>query len=271
MRESTPVDAAVGWSGFHAVERDLWQGGAITDETKKYSSDLVTNVGKLQASSRAGVPPRRPRQRCGGPDRRGPERQDHRRGGAVQPPRPGRLRRERRRRPAGLRLAAARPGEDRRRPGQDARRAVRVRAGDPRHVPRPERVGGYKTYTPELQASDAAKLTAVIQPLHETLATVAQKVVSASGYGRPRNDRSSRQPAEARARAVPPRHAPAAPCSPASAGVVVGGAGRCRRRGAERSWLRRLHDAVDLDAATRSTGSGIRSGSRRRRSGTACS
>ena len=30
MRESTPVDAKVGWKGFHAIERDLWQGNAIT-------------------------------------------------------------------------------------------------------------------------------------------------------------------------------------------------------------------------------------------------
>ena len=43
----------------------------------------------------------------------------------------------------------------------------------------PAALGGYKTYTPALQASDAAKLTAVITPLHESLATVAQKVASA--------------------------------------------------------------------------------------------
>ena len=34
--------------------------------------------------------------------------------------------------------------------------------------------------TPSCVASDAPKLTAVIQPLHESLATVAQKVVSAT-------------------------------------------------------------------------------------------
>ena len=48
MRESN-LDEAVGWSGFHAVERDLWQGGKITDETKKYAADLVTNTAKLAA------------------------------------------------------------------------------------------------------------------------------------------------------------------------------------------------------------------------------
>lgn len=48
MRESTPVDPAVGWSGFHAIERDLFQTGAITATTKQYAADLVSNTQKLQ-------------------------------------------------------------------------------------------------------------------------------------------------------------------------------------------------------------------------------
>ena len=35
MRASTPVDAKVGWKGFHAIERDLWQGGAITPAPRR--------------------------------------------------------------------------------------------------------------------------------------------------------------------------------------------------------------------------------------------
>ncbi len=46
MRASN-LDEKVGWSGFHAVERDLWKAGKITDSTKKYAADLNTNVGKL--------------------------------------------------------------------------------------------------------------------------------------------------------------------------------------------------------------------------------
>ncbi len=46
MRASN-LDEKVGWSGFHAVERDLWKAGKITDGTKKYAADLETNVGKL--------------------------------------------------------------------------------------------------------------------------------------------------------------------------------------------------------------------------------
>ncbi|NII42362.1 iron uptake system component EfeO [Curtobacterium flaccumfaciens] len=43
MRASN-ADPAVGWSGFHAVERDLFATGAITADTKRYADDLATNV-----------------------------------------------------------------------------------------------------------------------------------------------------------------------------------------------------------------------------------
>ncbi len=46
MRASS-LDDAVGWSGFHAVERDLYQRGKITSQTKKYAAHLQTNVDKL--------------------------------------------------------------------------------------------------------------------------------------------------------------------------------------------------------------------------------
>ncbi|MFT4307476.1 MAG: EfeM/EfeO family lipoprotein [Microbacterium sp.] len=47
MRESTPVDDAVGWSGFHAIERDLFQNEEITDQTETYAADLVTHTDEL--------------------------------------------------------------------------------------------------------------------------------------------------------------------------------------------------------------------------------
>ena len=79
MRESTPVDDKVGWKGFHAIERDLWQGGAITAGTKALSTELVGNVGKLVAVvATPAVQARGPRQRRRRPDRRGAEHQDHR-------------------------------------------------------------------------------------------------------------------------------------------------------------------------------------------------
>ena len=46
MRQSN-LDPKVGWHGFHAVERDLWQRGRITGSTKKLAAELKTNVTKL--------------------------------------------------------------------------------------------------------------------------------------------------------------------------------------------------------------------------------
>jgi iron uptake system component EfeO len=42
MRESN-FDEAAGWHGFHAIERDLWENGAITDQTKAYAKELAEN------------------------------------------------------------------------------------------------------------------------------------------------------------------------------------------------------------------------------------
>jgi iron uptake system component EfeO len=42
----------------------------------------------------------------------------------------------------------------------------------------PTALGGYQTYTSALQGRDARKLTAMIQPLHQSLSLVAQKVVA---------------------------------------------------------------------------------------------
>lgn len=46
MRASN-LDQKVGWHGFHAIERDLFQNGQITDETKTQAAELQKNVGVL--------------------------------------------------------------------------------------------------------------------------------------------------------------------------------------------------------------------------------
>lgn len=46
MRASN-IDPKVGWSGFHAVERDLFKAQKITDQTKKYAANLTADVTKL--------------------------------------------------------------------------------------------------------------------------------------------------------------------------------------------------------------------------------
>ncbi len=42
MRESN-LDEKVGWHGFHAIERDLWQEGKITKSTKNQAKELAEN------------------------------------------------------------------------------------------------------------------------------------------------------------------------------------------------------------------------------------
>lgn len=46
MRASN-IDPKVGWHGFHAIERDLFERGAITDQTKAYAAELQQNVNHL--------------------------------------------------------------------------------------------------------------------------------------------------------------------------------------------------------------------------------
>ena len=46
MRASN-LDPKVGWHGFHAIERDLFQNGKITDETKQQAAELQKNVEQL--------------------------------------------------------------------------------------------------------------------------------------------------------------------------------------------------------------------------------
>jgi len=178
MRESTPIDAAVGWSGFHAIERDLWQGGAITDETKKYSTDLVANVGKLQ-----GVVAElqyRPEDLANGA------------AGLLEEVQSGKITGEEEQfshldlLDFAANVEGAQQAYASLRPGLEQIDSELVKNIDQQFESvqttldgyrDPNAIGGFKPYTPELQASDAAKLTASIQPLHESLSAVAQKVV----------------------------------------------------------------------------------------------
>jgi iron uptake system component EfeO len=178
MRESTPVDAAVGWSGFHAVERDLWQGGAITDVTKKYSSDLVTNVGKLKEV--VATLEYRPEDLANGA------------AALLEEVQSGKITGEEEQFShldlldfAGN-VEGAQQAYASLRPGLEQIDAELVSAIDGQFESvqatldgyrDPSAIGGFAYYTAELQASDAAKLTAAIQPLHESLSAIAQKVV----------------------------------------------------------------------------------------------
>ena len=181
MRESTPVDAKVGWKGFHAIERDLWQSNAITAATKSESSELVANVGELQgvvanlqykpedlANGAADLIEEVQNTKITGEE----EAFSHidlvdfaaNVEGAQQA------------------YAALRPGLQK----IDANLVSQIDQQFEAVVTTLDAyrdtsaLGGYKTYTAALRASDAPKLTAVIQPLHDSLSKVAQKVATAS-------------------------------------------------------------------------------------------
>nr|WP_304441526.1 iron uptake system protein EfeO [Mycobacterium sp. 852002-10029_SCH5224772] len=179
MRESTPVDAKVGWKGFHALERDLWQGGAITPATKAFSTELVGNVGKLNGI--VATLAYKPEDLANGASDLIEEIQNTKITGEEEAfshidlvDFSGNVE------GAQQAYASLRPGLER----IDASlvkeidqqfQSVLAALGGYRD---PTALGGYRTYTPALKTSDAPKLTAVIQPLHQSLSTVAQKVVA---------------------------------------------------------------------------------------------
>jgi iron uptake system component EfeO len=181
MRASTPVDAKVGWKGFHAIERDLWQGGAITAGTKALSTELVANVGKLN-NVVAGLQ-YKPADLANGASDLIEEVQNTKITGEEEAfshidlvDFSGNVEGAQQAY-ASLRSGLAKIDANLvTQIDQQFRAVLSVLDG----YRDPSALGGYRTYPPALQTSDAPKLTAVIQPLHQSLSTVAQKVVSAN-------------------------------------------------------------------------------------------
>ena len=180
MRASTPVDAKVGWKGFHAIERDLWQGGAITPGTKALSTELVSNVGKLNAT--VATLQYKPEDLANGASDLIEEVQNTKITGEEEAfshidlvDFSGNVE------GAQQAYASLRPGLEKidanlvKQIDQQFQAVLNVLDG----YRDPSAPGGYRLYTPALQTGDAPKLTAVIQPLHQSLSTVAQKVVAA--------------------------------------------------------------------------------------------
>lgn len=180
MRESTPVDAKVGWKGFHAIERDLWQGGAITPGTKALSTEMVGNVGKLNGI--VATLQYKPEDLANGASDLIEEIQNTKITGEEEAfshidlvDFSGNVE------GAQQAYASLRPGLEKidanlvRQIDQQFQSVLTTLDGYRDSTA----LGGYKTYTAALKASDAPKLTAVIQPLHQSLSTVAQKVVTA--------------------------------------------------------------------------------------------
>jgi iron uptake system component EfeO len=181
MRESTPVDAKVGWKGFHAIEHDLWQNNAITPNTKNLSTELVSNVGKL--ATVVATLQYKPEDLANGAADLMEEVQNTKITGEEEAfshidfvDFAGNVE------GAQQAYASLRPG------------LVKI---DPNLVNQldgqfktvlstldgyrdPSAPGGYKPYTAALRTSDAPKLTSLIQPLHDSLSSIAQKVATAN-------------------------------------------------------------------------------------------
>ncbi|QLL10309.1 EfeM/EfeO family lipoprotein [Mycobacterium vicinigordonae] len=180
MRESTPVDAKVGWKGFHAIERDLWQAGSITTATKALSAELVDNVGKLKDT--VASLQYRPEDLANGAADLIEEVQNNKITGEEESfSHLDLLDFAANVEGAQQAYAALRPGLEKidsnlvRQIDQQFQDVLSVLNG----YRDPAALGGYQPYTPALRARDASKLTAVIQPLHQSLSLVARKVVAA--------------------------------------------------------------------------------------------
>ncbi|MYM19337.1 peptidase M75 [Brevibacterium sp. 5221] len=179
MRQSN-IDKKVGWHGFHAIERDLWQGKKIDDGTKKYAKELTDNVGKLNeqvqdlkfkpedlANGAAGLLEEVQSEKITGEE----EAYSHldlvdfaaNVEGAQDA------------------FASLKPGLEKIDP--DLTKKIsgqfdKVRK-DLNAYRDADALGGYKAWTPELRKKDANKLSQSVQGLQDPLSTLAEKVAKA--------------------------------------------------------------------------------------------
>jgi iron uptake system component EfeO len=180
MRDSN-LDPKVGWHGFHAVERDLFQGGAITDQTKKYADELAANVAKLDQVVKTGT--YKPEDLANGAADLLEEVQSNKITGEEENYShidlvdfAGNVE------GAQQAFAFLEPGLQK----IDANLAQQVTTQFAAvktlldGYRDPSAPGGYKSYTPELKASDGAKLSKAVQALQEPLSQIAEKVATAS-------------------------------------------------------------------------------------------
>jgi iron uptake system component EfeO len=179
MRASN-LDPAVGWHGFHAVERDLWQRGRITASTKTLAAELVKNVEKLQSLAKTLT--YKPEDLANGA------------AGLLEEVQSGKIKGEEELyshldlvdfaanvEGAEQAFANLQPGLQRIDP--TLARQVTARFADVTKALQayrdPKQPGGYQAYTASLKAKDAASLARVVQSLQEPLSRIAEKVATA--------------------------------------------------------------------------------------------
>jgi iron uptake system component EfeO len=178
MRASN-LDQKVGWHGFHAIERDLFQNGQITGETKRQAGELRKNVELLDklvkslnykpedlANGAADLLEEVQTTKVTGEEEAFSHYDLVDFAGNVEG--------------AEQAFAFLEPGVEKIDPdlaGQVHSQFAKVNKLLDAYRD-PSLPGGYKVYTIELKASDGAKLSKSIQALQEPLSTIAEKVAT---------------------------------------------------------------------------------------------
>ncbi len=179
MRASN-LDPAVGWHGFHAIERDLWQGDRITDRTRTYAAALQTDTAKL-----AGVAKTLTYQ---------PEDLANGAAGLLEEVQSNKIKGEEESyshldlvdfaanvEGAQQAFAYLKPGLEKIDPTlteQVATQFDRVNTALEKYKD-PSQAGGFRLWTPALRATDAAAMSKTVQALQDPLSQIAQKVATA--------------------------------------------------------------------------------------------
>jgi iron uptake system component EfeO len=179
MRGSN-LDPAVGWHGFHAVERDLFGRKAITASTKKLAAELNTNVAKLAnlsktltykpedlANGAAGLLEEVQRNKITGEEEAFSHIDLVDFAGNVEG--------------AQQAFAYLKPGLTKLDAGLTSTISQRFDTVNAQlnTYRDPAAIGGYKIYTAQLKKADANKLSQTVQALQDSLANLAEKVATA--------------------------------------------------------------------------------------------
>jgi iron uptake system component EfeO len=178
MRASN-LDPKVGWHGFHAIERDLFQNGKITPDTKKLAAELLENVNKLDKLVK--TLHYRPEDLANGAADLLEEVQSTKVTGEEEAYShydlvdfAGNVE------GAEQAFAFLEPGLKRIDPALTQRVKQQFAKVDAMldGYRDPKEPGGFKRYTAEIKAADAAKLSRGIQALQEPLSKIAEKVAT---------------------------------------------------------------------------------------------
>lgn len=179
MRESN-LDPAVGWHGLHAIERDLFEERQITADTKTLAAELQKNVSLLAKLVK--TLEYRPEDLANGA------------AGLLEEVQSGKITGEEEAyshidlvdfaanvEGAQQAFAFLTPGMQKIDP--ELTKQIQAQFDVVNKLldgyRDPSAIGGYKLYTPELRAADAASLSKAIQALQEPLSRIAEKVATA--------------------------------------------------------------------------------------------